>query len=79
MGFAAPRDGIHLMALHGDVEEGALRSHRPGGHRRQRLAYLALGHIHACSGLQRRGHVLGLPRLSRGRGLTSWATRACWW
>lgn len=57
------------MALHGDVEgKGrygpiALEDIAASG-----LTYLALGHIHACSGCKRRGTRTGLPRLSRGRG-----------
>ena len=72
MGFAAPRDGrIHLMALHGDVEgKGrygpiALEDIAASG-----LTYLALGHIHRLlRAAKGGGHVLGLPRLSRGPGL----------
>lgn len=82
MGFAAPRDGrIHLMALHGDVEgKGrygpiALEDIAASG-----LTYLALGHIHACSGLQKAGDTYwAYPGCPEGRALTSWATRACWW
>ena len=71
MGFAAPRDGrIHLMALHGDVEgKGrygpiALEDIAASG-----LTYLALGHIHACSGLQKAGDTYwAYPGCPEGRG-----------
>ena len=70
-GIAAPRDGrIHLMALHGDVEgKGrygpiALEDIAASG-----LTYLALGHIHACSGLQKAGDTYwAYPGCPEGRG-----------
>ena len=60
MGFAAPRDGrIHLMALHGALEDIAASG----------LTYLALGHIHACSGLQKAGDTYwAYPGCPEGRG-----------
>ena len=57
MGFTAPRDGgIHLMALHGDVDgKGRYGPIDPADIAASGLTYLALGHIHACSGLQKAG------------------------
>ena len=71
MGFAAPRDGrIHLMALHGDVEgKGrygpiALEDIAASG-----LDYLALGHVHSCTGVVRAGRVAyGYCGCPEGRG-----------
>ena len=57
LGFSAPRDGnTHLMVLHGDVENrsryGPVTLEDIAA---SNLTYLALGHVHACSGLQRAG------------------------
>lgn len=57
-GFRVPDDGkIHLLCLHGAVNEpgsdyGCIRSEQIAG---SGLSYLALGHIHQYSGLQRAG------------------------
>ena len=74
-GFIAPADGkCHLMVLHGDVgvsearydpltEEEIARSGLTY------LDYLALGHIHSCSGLRRAGAtVWAYPGCPEGRG-----------
>ena len=57
LGFSAPRDGnTHLMVLHGDVENRS--RYGPvtlADIAASNLTYLALGHVHACSGLQRAG------------------------
>lgn len=70
-GFHAPADGMtHIMVLHGDMaadsrygpitEEDIVLSG---------LDYLALGHIHACSGLQRAGGTAwAYPGCPEGRG-----------
>ena len=71
MGFSAPRDGrVHLMVLHGDVESRSrygpidLEDVAASG-----LTYLALGHIHACSGLQKAGDTCwAYPGCPEGRG-----------
>ena len=71
-GFAAPADGrLHLMCLHGDV--GAPESPYGPVTRRQigssGLAYLALGHVHQCSGVQREGDTFwAYPGCPEGRG-----------
>ena len=71
-GFSAPRDGrIHLMVLHGDVAAG---DSAYGGIRKEEiaasgLAYLALGHIHLGSGLQKSGETFwAYPGCPEGRG-----------
>ena len=71
MGFSAPRDGrIHLMTLHGDVAgQGRYGPIRPEDIAESGLTYLALGHIHACSGLQRAGETCwAYPGCPEGRG-----------
>ena len=71
MGFSAPRDGrIHLMTLHGDVAgQGRYGPIRPEDIAASGLTYLALGHIHACSGLQRAGETCwAYPGCPEGRG-----------
>ena len=70
-GFSAPRDGrIHLMALHGEVGlQGRYGPVDPADIAASGLAYLALGHIHACSGLQRTGETFwAYPGCPEGRG-----------
>ncbi len=53
-GFAAPSDGrLHLLCVHGEVgQEGRYAPIAPQGLANSGAAYAALGHIHACSGLQ---------------------------
>lgn len=71
MGFAAPQDGkTHLMVLHGDVD--ARSRYGPLSQEdiaRSGLTYLALGHVHACSGLQKAGDTYwAYPGCPEGRG-----------
>ena len=71
VGFSAPRDGrIHLMTLHGDVAgQGRYGPIRPEDIAESGLTYLALGHIHACSGLQQAGETCwAYPGCPEGRG-----------
>ena len=71
MGFSAPRDGkIHLMALHGDVAgQGRYGPIDPEDIAASGLRYLALGHVHACSGLQKAGETFwAYPGCPEGRG-----------
>ena len=71
MGFTAPRDGqVHLMALHGDVDgKGRYGPIDPADIAASGLTYLALGHIHACSGLQKAGDTWwAYPGCPEGRG-----------
>lgn len=71
-GFTAPADGkLHLMCLHGDV--GAADSTYGPITREQiaasGLAYLALGHIHQYSGVNREGNTFwAYPGCPEGRG-----------
>ena len=70
-GFSAPRDGrIHLMVLHGEVGgQGRYGPVDPADVAASGLAYLALGHVHACSGLQRAGETSwAYPGCPEGRG-----------
>ena len=54
VGFAAPKDGgIHLMVLHGDVGGTRYAPISAQSIADSGLDYLALGHIHAASGLTR--------------------------
>lgn len=72
-GFSAPQDGkLHLMVLHADVD--ARQGSRYGPISSQDIAasgldYLALGHIHTCSGVQYAGKVpWAYPGCPEGRG-----------
>ena len=60
-GFAAPDDGrLHLMALHADVDARQGSRYCPvstADIAASHLDYLALGHIHTCSGVQYAGSV----------------------
>ncbi len=53
-GFAVPRDGrLHLMCVHGDVDGGERYGSIPSQEiAASGLTYLALGHVHAASGLR---------------------------
>jgi len=71
-GFSAPADGlIHIMCLHGNVGD---TQGRYGPITREQIAcsgadYLALGHVHRCSGLNREGAVFwAYPGCPAGRG-----------
>ena len=71
MGFAAPADGLrHLMVLHGDVEgKGRYGPIDRGDIAASGLDYLALGHIHSYSGLQKAGETWwAYPGCPEGRG-----------
>ncbi len=70
-GFTAPRDGrVHLMLLHGDVDLPSrycpISSDQIA---KSGLTYLALGHVHAYSGLRRAGDTYwAYPGCPEGRG-----------
>jgi len=71
-GFTAPRDGLtHIVCLHGDVFG---KDSRYGPVTREQIArsgadYVALGHVHQCSGLQHQGGVYwAYPGCPEGRG-----------
>lgn len=82
-GFQPGEDGgrVRVMALHGDVD-GA------GGYNpitRDQLAatgmdYVALGHVHACSGLQRAGETsYAYPGCPEGRGFDELGEKGALW
>ena len=71
MGFSAPRDGrIHLMVLHGDVAgQSRYGPIDQADIAASGLTYLALGHVHTCSGLQHTGETFwAYPGCPEGRG-----------
>lgn len=81
-GFTAPpSQKPTVMVCHGDVE-GACRY---GPIRREEIArsgltYLALGHIHACSGLQRAGNTYwAYPGCPEGRGFDELGDKGALW
>ncbi|MBE6940173.1 MAG: DNA repair exonuclease [Ruminococcaceae bacterium] len=71
-GWQAPEDGnVHLMVLHGDLSsgEGNYRPITPAQIAGTGLDYLALGHVHSCSGLLQAGRtVYAYPGCPEGRG-----------
>lgn len=80
-GFHAPADGrLHIGLSHGDLDQSrslyhpiARESVAASG-----LAYLALGHIHAPSGLQRLGEtVWAYPGSTEGHGFDELGERGC--
>ena len=59
-GFTAPRDGLlHIGLLHGDVtpSDSRYRPLRTADIADSRLDYLALGHVHGCTGVLTAGTV----------------------
>ncbi|MBR4702513.1 MAG: metallophosphoesterase family protein [Oscillospiraceae bacterium] len=71
-GFRVPAEsGIQLMVLHGDVNAAGM-GYDPIAEEEiagSALRYLALGHVHACSGLRRSGDTLwAYPGCLMGRG-----------
>ena len=81
-GFAAPADGrLHLGVLHGDVEgRGRYGPIGPEEIAASGLTYLALGHIHARSGLRRAGETFwAYPGCPEGRGFDELGDKGCLW
>ena len=81
-GFTAPADGrVHLGVLHGEVDGKGRYSPLP----REEIAasgltYLALGHVHACSGLQWAGRTTwAYPGCPEGRGFDELGEKGCLW
>ena len=71
LGFSAPQDGkTHLMVLHGEVDgRGRYGPIDQQDIAKSGLTYLALGHVHACSGLQWAGNTAwAYPGCPEGRG-----------
>ena len=69
-GFSVPDDGqLHLMTLHGDVGGSRYAPISTDSIAASGLDYLALGHIHAPSGLQKAGGTFwAYPGCPEGRG-----------
>lgn len=81
-GFAAPRDGgVHIGVLHADVEGKGRYAPLPESHIAvSGLTYLALGHIHACSGLRKAGETAwAYPGCPEGRGFDELGEKGCLW
>ena len=67
--FAAQGNGMHIMVLHGNVAGNGYAPITPAHMARSGLHYLALGHIHQASGLQRAGDTYwAYPGCPEGRG-----------
>jgi len=79
-GFSVPDDGqIHIGLMHGDVGANSqyhpisLQSIADSG-----LDYLALGHVHAGSGLQKTGDTFwAYPGCAQGRGFDELGEKGC--
>lgn len=69
MGFCAEGEGINLMVLHGNVAGRDYAPINPAHIAASGLDYLALGHIHQGSGLQKTGDTFwAYPGCPEGRG-----------
>ena len=70
--FAAPEDGLlHILCLHGDVfsQDSVYGPITRPQIARSGADYLALGHVHQCSGIQRQGDTpWAYPGCPEGRG-----------
>ena len=67
--FSVQGDGLHLMVLHGNVGGAGYAPISPAQIAGSGLHYLALGHIHQASGLQRAGNTYwAYPGCPEGRG-----------
>ncbi len=80
-GFSAPNDGmLHIGVVHGDVWQGN-SLYNPMAEMSlisSRLDYLALGHIHAPSGLQKTGGTYwAYPGCPEGHGFDELGERGC--
>jgi len=80
-GFSAPADGrLHLGLVHGDVTAGGSDYNpiSPDLISRSGLDYLALGHIHTPSGLQKSGSTFwAYPGCPEGHGFDEPGDRGC--
>ena len=80
-GFRIPEDGrIHIGLTHGDLGQSRSAYHPIGikSVENSGLSYLALGHIHAPSGLQRAGKtVWAYPGSPEGHGFDELGERGC--
>lgn len=80
-GFTGPQDGrLHLMLLHGDVS-AASGDYGPISEAEiaaSGLSYLALGHVHAASGLRKSGGTYwAYPGCLMGRGFDEQGQKGC--
>ena len=81
-GFSAAADGlVHLMVLHGQVDgRGDYAPISREEIRSSGLDYLALGHVHQCSGLQREGDTFwAYPGCPEGRGFDETGEKGVLW
>ncbi len=81
-GFRAPDQGKpSVMVLHGDVEgTGRYASIPRSDIAGSGLSYLALGHIHGCSGLQKEGGTYwAYPGCTEGRGFDELGDKGALW
>lgn len=68
-GFCARNNGLNLMVLHGNVQGRDYAPISPAHIAASGLDYLALGHIHQASGLQKSGDTFwAYPGCPEGRG-----------
>ena len=81
-GFRAKQDGMtNLMVLHGDVTNAAspYNAVSPADIAASGLSYLALGHIHMASGLQKAGQTFyAWPGCAVGRGFDELGQKGCY-
>ncbi len=81
-GFRAPDSGKpSVMVIHGDVEGAGRYAPIPRSDiAASGLTYLALGHIHACSGLKREGNThWAYPGCTEGRGFDELGDKGALW
>ena len=79
-GLNLPRDGqIHLLCVHGELApQGRYAPMLPGQLGASGANYVALGHVHAPSGLQREGGTWwAYPGCPEGRGFDETGDRGC--
>lgn len=68
-GFCAAGEGLNIMVLHGNVQGRDYAPISPADIAASGLDYLALGHIHQASGLQKAGNTFwAYPGCPEGRG-----------
>lgn len=80
-GFTAPEDGrLHLLCIHGEMGLGGHYAPiTPDSLSRSGVAYAALGHIHAASGLCWAGNTAwAYPGCPEGRGFDECGDKGAW-
>jgi len=69
---------LHIMCIHGDLTGGPYNPITKAQIAQSGLDYLALGHIHAYSGLQREGNTFyAYPGCCEGRGFDETGEKGC--